>query len=148
MILETILSAAGGGLFGLLGAGVKMFMEYKDKVLANKHEVEMAEQSRKDMTMELELSKQQGSIDLELQESDADARNLTAAINAESEAKGASQWVNDLKASTRPILTYLLCIMAIILVIIESQSPWVNEIVFLASTSVTFWFGDRPRSSK
>ena len=147
-MLETILSAAGGGIFGLVGAGVKAFMSYKQKVLANKHEVEMAEQSRKDMSLELELSKTQGAIDLELQESDADARNLTAAISAESEAKGASQWVKDLKASTRPILTYLLCIMAITLVMIESASPWVNEIVFLASTSVTFWFGDRPRSNK
>ena len=147
-MLETILSAAGGGLFGLIGAGVKTFMNWKQQKLANEHEVNMAEQSRQDMQLEIELSKQQGAIDLELQESDADARNLTAAISAEAEAKGASQWVKDLKASTRPILTYLLCIMAITLVMIESKSEWVNEIVFLASTAVTFWFGDRPRSNK
>jgi len=147
-MLETILSAAGGGLFGLIGAGFKTFMVYRDRILANAHEVAMAEQSRKDLALELELSIQQGAIDLELKESDNDARNLTDAITAESVTRGASPWVQDLKASTRPILTYLLCIMAITLVLIESKSPWVNEIVFLASTAVTFWFGDRPRSSK
>jgi hypothetical protein len=147
-ILDTLLNVGTGGLFGLIGAGVTSFMNFKQQKLANEHEVAMAGQGREDMLLELELSKQQGAIDLELQESDADARNLTAAINAETVLKAASPWVQDIKALTRPFLTYLLVISAIVMVAMESKSIYVNDIIFLAGLSVSFWFGSRGQKVK
>lgn len=142
---DLLTSAAGGGLFGLVGVGAKMFVAYKDKQLVMAHEINMAKETRTNMEMEIELSKQKGSIELELQESDSDARNLTAAIEAEASMRGASPWVNDVRAMVRPVLTLVLVFAAMFAV---SQS-WSldSEFVFMAMTAVTFWFGDRPRKT-
>ena len=143
-MLETLLSAAGGGIFGLIGSGVKLFMAYKDRKLKNEHEVNMAKETRLNMSMEIELAKSQGAIDLELQESDADAKGLQAAINAESSITDTSQWVADLRGSTRPFLTYSLVIGSFVIIVASPNNPWTNEWVFMSMTAVTFWFGDRP----
>ncbi len=111
------------------------------------HEVVMAAEDRLTMKQEIDLAKIKGEIDLELSESQDDARNLTEAIRAESASKGSSPWVADLKASTRPILTYGLCACAFIIVMVDQTNPWTNEFIFMAMTAVTFWFGDRPRKS-
>ncbi|TDI73856.1 MAG: hypothetical protein E2O82_05075 [Betaproteobacteria bacterium] len=145
MWLELLTSAAGGGILGVVGAGIKTFTAYKEKKLTFAHEVSMAEENRLSMTIEMELARVQGTIDLELQESESDAKNLTAAIEAEASTKGASPWVQDLKASTRPFLTYGLVICTFGLVAVSPENQWANEFIFLATTAVTFWFGDRPR---
>lgn len=145
MLLELLTSAAGGGILGVIGAGIKTFTAYKEKKLTFAHEVSMAEENRRSMTIEMELAKVKGTIDLELQESESDAQNLTAAIEAEASTKGDSAWVQDLKASTRPILTYALVVTAFGLVAMSPENPWANEFIFMATTAVTFWFGDRPR---
>jgi Flp pilus assembly protein TadB len=144
-MIDLLMSSAGGGLLGGILSLGKLWGAYKEKKMLLSHEVKMAEEDRKNMAMEIDMAKVKGSIDLELQESEDDAKALTAVIKAEVDTKGASPWVQDLKASTRPILTYVLCVMAFVLVIFAMENPWTNEIVFLASTAVTFWFGDRPR---
>ena len=147
-MLETILSAAGGGLFGLIGSGFKLWGQYKEKKLVFQHEVDMAKETRQNMAMEMDLAKIQGTIDLELQESAQDATNLQAAINAEASITGTSPWVDNLRGSLRPFLTYGLCILTFGLVAVQPNNPWINEFVFLSTTAVTFWFGTRPMKSK
>lgn len=144
-LLDLLASAASGGLLGVVGAGIKTFTAYKEKKLTFAHEKVMAQEDRQTLTMEMELAQLKGTIDLELQESESDAKNLTAAINAEANTKGSSPWVQDLKASTRPLLTYGLCIITSLLIAFDSGNVWIGEMVFLTTTAVTFWFGDRPR---
>jgi hypothetical protein len=147
-MLETILSAAGGGLFGLIGSGFTKFMGWKEKKLELEHAVKMATEDRLTMQMETELAKVKGAIDLELTESMNDAANLQAAISAESKITGTSQWVADLRGSLRPILTYSLVICAVVMAAAWPTNQWNNEILFLTTTAVTFWFGSRPISTK
>lgn len=144
-MLETLLSAAGGGLFGLIGSGFKAFMSWKDKKLTLEYQIKMAAEERQNMALEMELAKVKGAIDLELQESQADAANLQAAIAAEGAIQGASQWVDDMRGSVRPILTYGLVVCSVVLIAWQPENKWNNEVVFMAMTAVTFWFGDRPR---
>lgn len=143
-MLDTILSAAGGGIFGLIGSGFKLWGAYKEKKLVFEHEAVMAKENRETMSMEMELARIQGTIDLELQESEQDATNLQAAINAEASITGASPWVDNLRGSLRPFLTYGLCLAAYVLVLVDRDNPWCNDFIFLATTAVTFWFGTRP----
>jgi len=147
-MLDTILSAAGGGIFGLIGSGFKLWGAYKEKKLIFEHEAVMAKENRATMSMEMELAKVKGTIELELQESEQDATNLQAAINAEASIKGASPWVDNLRGSLRPFLTYGLCILAFGLVAVQPENPWANDFIFLATTAVTFWFGTRPMKSR
>lgn len=144
-MLELLLSAGGGGLFGIVGSIAKKFGDYKLKKLEYAHIATMAEQDRKNMQMEMELARVQGQIDLELAESQADALGLQAAINAEASIAGASPWVADLRGSVRPLLTYALAALAIGMVWTSPDNPWCNDVIFMAMTAVGFWFGDSPR---
>jgi len=144
-MLELLLSAGGGGLFGIIGAAGKMFAAYKEKKLMFAHEVAMAEQTRRNMEMEMDLAKIQGAIDIELQEDENDAKNIQAAINAEASITNTSSWVADLRGSVRPLLTYGLASLAIAMAWTSPQNPYVNEIVFMAMVAVGFWFGDSPK---
>jgi hypothetical protein len=147
-MLETLLSVGGGGLFGLIGSAFTKFMGYREKKLVFEHELNMAEQHRQNMVMELDLAKARGEIDLELQESEDDAKNLRAALNAESRIKDTSPWVADLRGSLRPLLTYALSACAIAMASFAPYNEWNNDVLFLATTAVTFWFGSRPPSSR
>lgn len=141
-VLSTV--GSGGILGGVLSLG-KLWGAYKEKKLAFEHEAAMAVVDQDNMKLEIEANKFKAEIELETTELTTDAKALTAAINAEANTKAASPWVQDLKASTRPILTYTLVIMAFITITWNSDSAYADEILFLASTAVTFWFGDRPR---
>ena len=54
-MLETLLSAAGGGLFGLIGSGFKTWMSWKDKKLTLQYQLKMAAEERQNMKMEMGL---------------------------------------------------------------------------------------------
>ena len=112
MLLELLTSAAGGGIFGLGASLIKGWGAYKNKQLDMIHEVEMTVQIGRNMLVEMDLAKLRGAIDLTIQESEADARNLTTAITAEAGMKGASPWVNDVRALVRPTLTAGLVLLA------------------------------------
>ena len=143
MLIELLTSAAGGGLFGLGASLIKGWGAYKTKQLDFQHEVNMTIEIGKNMTLEMDLAKVKGTIDLEIQESEADARNLTAAITAEADMKGSSPWVQDVKALVRPVLTGSLVILAFIAAF--NNNPYTDQFIFMATTAVLFWFGDRPR---
>ena len=143
--LSLLTSTAGGGILGGILSLGKLWGAYKEKQLMCAHEEKMAIVDQDNMKLEIEANKHKAELELETTELETDAKALTAAITAEANTKGSSPWVNDLKASTRPILTYLLVMMAFITVTWNMNSVWAEEILFLASTAVTFWFGDRPR---
>lgn len=144
-MLELLLSAGGGGLFGIVGAIGKSIAAYKEKKLIFAHEERMAEQDRLNMEMEMQLAVKQGEIDLEMAESQADAMGLQAAIAAEASIVGTDPWVANLRGSVRPILTYGLAGLAIAMVWSSPGNPWCNDIIFMAMTAVGFWFGDSPK---
>ena len=148
MLLDFLTSAVSGGLLGGILPLGKLFHAYKEKKLMFAHEVAMASETRQNLALEMELAQIKGELALELSESQDDAKNLQAAIAAEATSKGSSPWVQDLKASTRPFLTYGLCIIAALIVTFDSTNPWANEFIFMATTAVTFWFGDRPRRTR
>ena len=132
-------------MLGLLGAGFKAFMGWKDKKLAFQHEIELAKETRLTMGVEMQLAQLKGQIDLEQPEVAADAAHLNAALQAEASITNTSPWVNDLRGSTRPLLTYMLSIAAVSMVWAQPDNPWNNDLVFMAMTAVGYWFGDRPR---
>lgn len=143
-MLELLLSAGGGGILGLVGAGFKTWMGFKQKKLDLEHQIKLAKEERENMALEMELARVKGTIDLELQESEASARGLEAALRAESALPDGSAWVNDLRGSVRPILTYALSTAAVAIAAFQPDNPWNNDIIFMAMTAVGYWFGDRP----
>ena len=136
--LNAAFSVAGGGIFGLIGAGVNKFFDYKKQQQINIQELAMADKVAVQMDKEFELAKFKGSMELEIQDSDNDAKGLMSAIEAEQSIKEVHKWVNDVRGMTRPVLTLILVLMAWWEEGIDKSLDW------MASTAVTFWFGDRP----
>lgn len=148
--LLTIASALGkaslGGLMDFFKNRQRMKQEQQD----HKFELERMEKTA-------QLQKELGSIRLEETQAQGEAQVLTAAIQAEAaegvqrqkaytaEGKGVSQWVNNLRAATRPGLTWLLVGAVVVMAAFEpeTRTALLPVIVAGGETVLGFWFGGR-----
>lgn len=158
-LISTALSFLMGGLPKLLD----FFQDKADK----KHELELAA-----MQMERELKMMEAGyiaqarieeIRTEQVQMETQAQERTAMYNHDIEiGKGASQWIINLRASVRPVVTYL---FVFLLIIVDVASIWwawssgaafaeaipmvfdADEMQILASI-IAFWFGTQAFSKK
>jgi hypothetical protein len=158
-LISTALSFLMGGLPKLLD----FFQDKSDK----KHELELAA-----MQMERELKMMEAGyiaqarieeIRTEQVQMETQAQERTAMYNHDIEiGKGASQWIINLRASVRPVVTYL---FVFLLIIVDVASIWwawssgaafaeaipmvfdADEMQILASI-IAFWFGTKAFSKK
>jgi hypothetical protein len=158
-LISTALSFLMGGLPKLLD----FFQDKSDK----KHELELAA-----MQMERELKMMEAGyiaqarieeIRTEQVQMETQAQERTAMYNHDIEiGKGASQWIINLRASVRPVVTYL---FVFLLIIVDVASIWwawssgaafaeaipmvfdADEMQILASI-IAFWFGTQAFSKK
>jgi len=158
-LISTALSFLMGGLPKLLD----FFQDKSDK----KHELELAS-----MQMERELKMMEAGyiaqarieeIRTEQVQMETQAQERTAMYQHDIEiGKGASQWIINLRASVRPVVTYL---FVFLLIIVDVASIWwawssgaafaeaipmvfdADEMQILASI-IAFWFGTQAFSKK
>jgi hypothetical protein len=158
-LISTALSFLMGGLPKLLD----FFQDKSDK----KHELELAA-----MQMERELKMMEAGyiaqarieeIRTEQVQMETQAQERTAMYQHDIEiGKGASQWIINLRASVRPVVTYL---FVFLLIIVDVASIWwawssgaafaeaipmvfdADEMQILASI-IAFWFGTQAFSKK
>ena len=151
-ILSTFLSFAMGGLPKLLG----FFQSRAD----NKHEIEMA---RLQNERELALAAQGFAAQQKVEEirSDQIAMQTEAATHAAllshdvEIGKGASQWITNLRASVRPVITYIFVLELVAVNVAGFWYAWQSQVPFdgmlekifsddemqILSSIVAFWFG-------
>jgi hypothetical protein len=151
-ILSTFLSFAMGGLPKLLG----FFQSRAD----NKHEIEMA---RLQNERELALAAQGFAAQQKVEEirSDQIAMQTEAATHAAllshdvEIGKGASQWITNLRASVRPVITYIFVLELVAVNVAGFWYAWQTQVPFdgmlekifsddemqILSSIVAFWFG-------
>jgi hypothetical protein len=139
-------SAAGGGLFGLLGTAlgrVAGFFEKRQQLAHEKarwqHEVQLIElqqaAARAETEAEIALTDLAGSW-----------RGLDTSIAAEAAMRASYKWVDAARGITRPVLTLLLWLIAgaIWLGASELDRSAITETATFAATAATlWWFGDR-----
>lgn len=149
--MEPFTTVIGGGIAGLIGSAVdKVFgwleTREKRKVLAMQHE---HEQKRWD-------------FDLKVQQSEQEHEQAIAAFEAEREMRSASyqhdtgygtapNWIIGLLRLVRPALTVLLLAMTALVYVRApefNRADIAEQIVFLASMSIAWWFGSRGQSGK
>lgn len=158
-LISTALSFLMGGLPKLLD----FFQDKEDK----KHELELA---RMQMERELQMAERGYQAQARIEEikteqvameTQAQERSAMYAHDIEI-GKGASQWVINLRASVRPIVTYLFVLLLIIVDIASIWWAWSSgahfaesiilifdsdEMQILASI-IAFWFGTQAFSKK
>ncbi|MEO1965444.1 hypothetical protein [Hyphomonas sp.] len=139
-------SAAGGGLFGLVGtvigriAGVVEARQAQAQERARwVHEAEMQK-------LRVEADAAGRVADLRQTETSGAWTGLSASLAAEAAIGESYKWVNAVRALTRPVLTVLLWGItgAVFLGADEvGQAGIVDTATFAATAATLWWFGDR-----
>jgi len=159
-ILGLGASVASGGVFGLIGAGIgvagKYFtkkQEMKERALERTHELFLMKEQRETRAAETEN-------ELAITSLEGSYSGLKESIKADALAsKGASQWVVDMKAMFRPVLTVIMVLLSAVVFLTMTKAGWISSeesidltkymiysIFFTSSTCVIWWFGDRALS--
>lgn len=146
-MIEFLASAAGGGLFGLVGSLGKKAIGYFEAKQRNAHELEVMKLEQATLRLEIESAEKLAELDYQKETAISADKALTAAINAEAAIR-ASTWVSDIRGLVRPVLTAALLVITTSIWYQTDDAVLVaklaNELVFMTSAAVLFWFGDRP----
>lgn len=167
-ILELLASGASGGLLGVVGSGINRAIGYFERKQAHEMNLELAHieavQSDKKQSHEIAMQQSNNTHVQKLHELNREARaqeteqeiaimsqkgswqGLNASIDNQTKSVAkSSQWVVDVQAGTRPLMTLLLWIMVMVIFIISepTRAEIVAAVIFSASLATSWWFGDR-----
>lgn len=151
-------SAASGGLFGLVGAGLSAFFKSKQE---KERRLEDADKRSHELALHelnIRAGQQETENEIALANQEGSWSGLSTSIQAASDVGRTHKWVNDIKSLFRPFLTVTLWGLAgwVFYQVADRgldalTQAEVNELVkymvltvfFCASTATTWWFGDR-----
>ena len=162
-ILDFATSAAGGGLFGFVGQlanrGIGL-MEAKqkreDQLLANAHEKERWANEKDLLRLQMEQGAAVAADTLEQTNAAGGWAGFNASMAADAVQQPSYRWVAAVRTLTRPFLTLESQIALVVLLFVGRAKPDIlstvtDTIVFCASASLLWWFGERaqrPRGQK
>lgn len=145
-IIGISASAAGGGVFGLVGTTLGRIAGFFEKRQTIAHEERRWLHDT--AVLKLQQSAAQQTADADLAKVDAQGRwtGLQASLNAEAAIGGSYKWVDAARALTRPLLTVMLWIVAGVIWFSADVNERVNIVeatTFAATAATLWWFGDR-----
>ena len=140
-----------GSLLGFGTSFLPKMMDYFQDKQDKKHELSL-------MDKQLEQQIQIGNQKLDMVHVEADIRETEALLKSQSSLnRQSSQWITDLAASVRPLITYLLFIEFMVLTFllafgyIDNEMYaliWSDEIMAMWAAVISFWFGSRSFNRK
>lgn len=139
-------SAAGGGLFGLIGTALGRAAGYFEKRQSHAHDRDRWAHEAHLITLQKEAAKEESETALMIAEADGRWAGLLASIKADAAAGPSYLWVNAVRGLTRPALTLLLWIIAAGIFVAADESgraEIVETATFAATAATLWWFGDR-----
>lgn len=160
-LVDLLTSAVGGGIFGIIGAGLKVvggIVEAKQKMaerqLEMSHELLLLDKQSQLKTIESEneraiaITKTDGEIKMKSYEIYTDTSNVY-------------KWVASFVVLVRPLLTIALWVLvgwtawrltgergAVLVNGKDLMADIVNNMTFCAAAATLWWFGDRPQQKK
>lgn len=173
-IFSAVSAIAGGGITGLIGAGITSFTEYKTKMASFAHEQKMTD-------LNMQMSKLDAESRFQIAQSETDAAKDVAATEAfvkshtadvaryatgDSAANSTSFIVVDvIRGLVRPTLTiYVMVVVTLIywqlmqlvggLTAIPTHDALtmvkgvIDGLMYIATTVVLWWFGTRTKGQK
>lgn len=139
-------SAAGGGLFGLVGTAIGRIAGLVEFRQAQAHERARWTHETDMQKLRIEADAAGREADLRKAEASGAWAGLSASMAAEAAIGESYKWVNAVRALTRPTLTVLLWGItgAVFLGADEAgQAGIVDTATFAATAATLWWFGDR-----
>ena len=148
--LGVAASAAGGGMFGVIGTflgRVAGFFEARQQF-----EFEKARWQHDANMQRLSIEAEAAQADAELQRAGVEGSwsGLSESIRADAALASGFKWVEAIRALTRPALTLLLWLITALVFfnVDDSLKPRIVETAVFAATAATlWWFGDRSSPS-
>lgn len=139
-------SAAGGGLFGLVGTAlgrVAGFFETRQRL---QHERERWSHETALLELQQKARAQETEAELALAETSGRWAGLEASMQAEAAIGESYRWVNAVRGVTRPALTLLLWLIAGMIWLgadMAARASITETAAFAATAATLWWFGDR-----
>ena len=140
-----------GALLGFGTSALPKIMGYFQDKQDKSHELKL-------MDKQLEQQIQIGNQKLDMVHVEADIRETEALLKSQTSlTKQSSQWITDLAASVRPVITYLLLAEFVLLTFMLAGGYidndmysliWSDEVVGIWAAVVSFWFGSRTFNRK
>ena len=139
-------SAAGGGIFGLLGTVIGRAAGYFEHRQSQAHERARWQHEGRLAELSMAAAREESAAAERLAETAGSWKGLEASLAAEAAIGSSYGWVNAVRALTRPVLTFLLWLITWA-VFVGSGPAERGEIVetatFAATAATLWWFGDR-----
>jgi hypothetical protein len=164
-ILSTILgtgaAAAGGGVFGLLGSAIAAWMKMRQSKQEHEFEKDRWAYETELQRLQMQAKQEENEQAIALSSSVGSWDALNVSVGNERKAGESYKWVNAVKDLFRPVLTAGLFVLSYVIfldvirrngVLAHVLSPdealelikyIVYSVVFSATTSGVWWFGDR-----
>jgi hypothetical protein len=141
-------SAATGGLFGLIGnIATKAFGYFEAKQAFTQKQAEWGHETDL-LKLQMQAKAAETEQEIHVAESQGSWGGLTSSVAAEGAIGASYPWVNAVRALVRPTLT--IGLTGFLATAFFSLSPGdidrayiADSLVFVAVTSVVWWFGDR-----
>ncbi len=139
-------SAAGGGIFGVLGTALGRVAGYFEARQQQAFEEKRWRYEIDKFQLEMDANEREAEAELSLQNMRGSWDGLSASLAADAALPSGYPFVNAVRALTRPALTLLLwLITAIVFFNVEEplKARIVETAVFAATAATLWWFGDR-----
>ena len=139
-------SAAGGGVFGLIGTSLGRIASYFERRQSIAHEERRWLHEASLQKLQQSAAEQQASAQLTQTDLEGRWSGLKASLDAEAAISASYHWVNAVRALTRPTLTLLLWVIATVIWFsadLAERSNIVETATFAATAATLWWFGDR-----
>ncbi len=139
-------SAAGGGVFGLVGTVIGRIAGLVERRQDNAQERArwMHEAAVLDLQMKARASELAGQE--RLAQTSGAWQGLSASMAAEASIGDSYRWVNAVRALTRPLLTLLLWLITGLVYLgaaADARAGIIETTTFAATATTLWWFGDR-----
>ena len=139
-------SAAGGGVFGLVGTAIGRVAGFFERRQSQAHEALRWAHELKRMELEQAAALARTEAEIDLQATAGSWRGLEASMQAEAAISASYPWVDAVRGLTRPGLTLLLWLISAGIWLgadADGRAAIIETASFAATAATLWWFGDR-----
>lgn len=156
-LVSILTSAAGGGLFGVVGQvanrGIGIFEakeKRKDTQLSYQQEEKRWAHETGLLELQMRAKSEETESELRVAETSGAWASFASSQSAEAAIGKSYPWVDAVRALVRPVLTLESQVALIVLVILASQAERAtilaqvtDTVTFIATAAALWWFGER-----
>ncbi|MEO0467551.1 MAG: hypothetical protein AAF216_13495 [Pseudomonadota bacterium] len=145
-VIGLTASAAGGGLFGLFGTALGRVAGFFERRQQQAHEQAKWQHETVLLELQMKADRQETEAELALAHTQGSWAGLEASMAADAAVAPSYKWVDAVRGLTRPALTLLLWLIAVVIFVSTSDAgrAAITETATFAATAATlWWFGDR-----